>query len=350
VQFARRRREIVLLLSASALAIGLLWLAGPALLRHIVPSYNMNIDHRLKPFDKTLGTNEDGILSPLTVHDFRPEDFNIIVLGDSFTQGTRVHYPSPSLVESSLTARFPARRIRVANFGWMSSSPVLQVRQLLDIGAKCTPKLVVQCFDMTDFHDDLKYTHWFRGRGVEPVQISIFHVASTAVSRTLGVRDYRAWLRSQVRWGEPDRWDADRDRARPRYFAVGESLQRTAPLLQTSWEAILATRAVAQKLGAKYVLLVLPRYQQFNPRESPRDWERDWPTWDQYIYEPFEYFRRQAATAPFPIHSLLEAFQTSGAFPVCFTDDPHWNAAGHHVAARAITEFLVQDGLLDGAE
>jgi len=32
---------------------------------------------------------------------------------------------------------------------------------------------------------------------------------------------------------------------------------------------------------------------------------------------------------------------------VCFEDDPHWNEAGHHVAAQAITEFLIRDRVLE---
>jgi hypothetical protein len=347
-QVARRWRDAVLLITTSSLLVGLLWLAGPRLLGRIVPSCNLDLDHRPKPFNRALGTNEDGIVSPFAPSDFRPEDFNIIFLGDSFTQGIRAPYAFPAIVETLLTQRVPARRFRVANFGWTSSSPVLQVRQLRDIGAKYKPKLVVQCFDMTDFHDDLKYTHRFRERGIEPVQVSIFRVGWVVFSKALGVRDYSVWLESQMRWGAQKAWN-DPDRARPRYFAAGQPLERTAPLLQTSWEAILATRAVAQNLGAQYVLVILPRYQQFNRKECPRDWEKDWPAWDDYIFEPFEYFRRQAATVPFPIHSLLEAFQTSGVFPVCFEDDPHWNVAGHQVAARAITEFLIRDGVLDRA-
>ena len=250
VQVARRWREAILLIATSALLIGLLWLAGPHLLSRIVPSYHLDIDHRPKPFDKTLRTNQDGIVSPFAPSDFRLGDFNIIFLGDSFTQGTRVPYPFPALVESSLTVRFPARRFRVANFGWMSSSPVLQARQLLDIGAKYKPKLVVQCFDMTDFHDDLKYSHWFRKRGIDPVQITIFQVGWRAFSRALGVQDYAEWLRSQLRWGDANP-NFDRDRPRPRYFGVGQALERSAPLFQTSWDAILATRTIAQNLRAK---------------------------------------------------------------------------------------------------
>jgi len=137
------------------------------------------------------------------------------------------------------------------------------------------------------------------------------------------------------------------DRPRPRYFALEQPLEETEPFLQTSWDAILDTRAVAQKLGAEYVLFILPRYQQFNRRESPFDWERDeWPAADDYILEPFRYFARQAATAPFPIHSLLEPFRDSGIYPVCFKHDPPWNQAGHEIAARAITDHLVRDGVV----
>ena len=37
---------------------------------------------------------------------------------------------------------------------------------------------------------------------------------------------------------------------------------------------------------------------------------------------------------------LLEDFLSTDVFPTCFRDDPHWNPAGHRVAAEAIVEKL----------
>ena len=42
---------------------------------------------------------------------------------------------------------------------WVSSSPLLNLRLLRDVGHKYRPDLVVYSLDMTDFRDDLHYEH-----------------------------------------------------------------------------------------------------------------------------------------------------------------------------------------------
>ena len=47
----------------------------------------------------------------------------------------------------------------------------------------------------------------------------------------------------------------------------------------------------------------------------------------------------------------VRAFRATDAFPTCFDDDPHWNPAGHRVAAEAIADAigpLVRDRLEAG--
>ena len=75
-------------------------------------------------------------------------------------------------------------------------------------------------------------------------------------------------------------------------------------------------RSPTRELGARYVLFVMPRYQQYNRAEAPGDPEkREFPESDQYVLEPFRWFEKQARTVSFPIHSLLDAFRRSGVFP-----------------------------------
>jgi hypothetical protein len=346
IRMARRWRDLLTLAVSATVCLAALWLAGPMLMRRvIVPRYTLGVDHRPRP--RTAGTNEDGVYSRRGPRDFRDEDFNVICLGDSFTANP--HLPEearwPSVLERRLQSRMPGRTVRVVNFGWVSSSPVLQARQLRELGAKYKPGLVVQAFDMTDFHDDLvareRLARVGAGGGGDA---SIFRAFGVAASVALGVEDYGQWLRERYRWARPEAAPAVPG---PRYFFLFEPREASEPYFRTSWEAILETERLAREMGARYALFVLPRYQQYDPRESPRDPERRvFPADAPGLLVPFEYFARQARTAGFPVHSLREAFLADTTFPKCRSDDPHWNAEGNRVAAEAIERHLLSDRLI----
>ena len=348
VRMATRWRELLTLAVSAAACLAAVWIAGPVLMRRvIVPRYTLGVDHRPRPY--TGGTNEDGVYSRLGPSDFRDEDFNVICLGDSFTANP--HLPEqvrwPSLLERRLQSRMPGRRVRVVNFGWVSSSPVLQARQLREIGAKYKPALVVQAFDMTDFHDDLvareRLARVGSGAGGGG-DASIFRAFGVGASLALGVEDYGQWLRERYRWARPEGAPAV---PRQRYFFLFEPPEASEPYFRESWEAIRETERRARSLGARYVLFILPRYQQYDPRESPRDPERRaFPEDAPGRLVPFEYFARQSRSAGFPIHSLREDFLADPAFPKCRSDDPHWNAEGNRVAAEAMERRVVADRLL----
>jgi hypothetical protein len=344
-RLARRWRDLLALAVSAAACLAALWLADPVLMRRlIVPRYTLGIDHRPRPH--TGGTNEDGVYSRLAPADFRGEDFNVVCLGDSFTANP--HLPDevrwPTTLERLLQPRLPGQRVRVANFGWVSSSPVLQARQLHEIGAKYKPDLVLQAFDMTDFHDDLVARERLARVGAGGGEVSIFRAFRVGASLALGVEDYGEWLRERYRWA--------RSAAAPavpasRYFFLFEPPETSEPYFAPSWQAILESARLAREMGARYALFILPRYQQYDPRESPRDPERRvFPADAPGLLVPFAYFARQARAAGFPVHSLREDFVADPAFPKCRTDDPHWNAEGNRVAAQAIERDLAADGLV----
>ena len=137
-----------------------------------------DVDHRMRP-NPAREINFDGIRSTREAEAFREEDTNVVFLGDSFVFGLRLSAEEsiPSLVEEMAREAHPGRRINVANFGWISASPLLSLRLLRDIGARYHPDTILLGLDMTDFHDDLKYarlidrTGIFRGLSVTPISI-----------------------------------------------------------------------------------------------------------------------------------------------------------------------------------
>jgi len=99
---------------------------------------------------------------------FREEDTNIIFLGDSFVYGwgVRIEDSIPYVLEEKLNDNKTGKRYKVANFGWISSSPLLSSRLLKDIGHKYKPDLVFLAVDMSDFHDDIKYQFALERKGL----------------------------------------------------------------------------------------------------------------------------------------------------------------------------------------
>lgn len=342
---AREWGSLLLLGSSSALCLLLLSWAGPLLLhKWLLPRYTLNLDHRPPP--GSAGANEDGVYSPREAEQFRASDENIVFLGDSFTANVWLPHAQrfPTLVEALLRERLRSNDIYGVNFAWVSSSPVLQARQLRAIGAKYAPDLVVQCLDLTDFHDDLRAVAWLHRAGLEPGRITIFDVMQARASFALGVPDLGAWLLDQAWWLPRRGGDAV---PRDRWFALRQPWTQSAAQLDVTWRAILETRHVARSLGARFVVFAFPRYQQYDRNESPSDWERRrFPASDQFILEPFKFLEDRARGADFHVHVLLRDFLQAEERPLSFPDDPHWNANGNNVAARAIVHHLVEDGLV----
>ena len=166
-----------------------LWL-GPrvvaaAIEQSLFYEYDQSIDHRMRPDGDEI--NSDSIRFRGEAGSIDVDDFNIVFLGDSFTYGLFLEYEDavPYVTEQQLASRKCDTQVRVVNFGWPSSSPLLSVRLLRDIGHKYHPDLVVYMLDMTDFHNDLDYEWRFINRQ-EP-QVLPSAVVSTLLERAAGV-------------------------------------------------------------------------------------------------------------------------------------------------------------------
>ena len=315
------------------LLVPLVWWVGLELL--IAPHLNFplwlvhynlirNVDHR--PTATQGDYNSDSLRGTPEPGQFRPENLNLVFLGDSFTAGLFVAAEEafPSRVRELLRARHPGVGIETANFGWPSSSPVLSHRWLVDIGEKYSPDVVLMCVDMTDFGDDLRYARMLERRGLYwaydkfPLTLKLF--------QQLAPVRYREVLAQSV--GDiPPR----------RYFVTDAPLEENRVWMEPLVEHVAAIDRWCDEHGADFVLVVIPRHYQYTELEVARDSEaNEYTELGPYVRAPFRFFEELRGKVDYPILPLLADFATSDLHPHCFEDNSHWNAAGHQIAAEAI--------------
>ena len=299
----------------------------------------LDVDHRPPPSHRGIGTNADGLRVPFERDEVSGASFNLLFAGDSYTFGFRVEADEafPALVQGMLASRRPDLDPRAVNLGWTSSSPLLGLRLLEDVGDGYHPDLLIYCLDMTDFHDDIKYDNMLRRRGIYrwydkiPITLRLF--------KRLWPSAFEALYRH-----------SNDNLPEERFFHSEQPLAASRPFLEPALENLRRLEAWAGGRGIPFVVVVFPRSYQYSSRESPRNREAEFYTvLGSYSLEPFRFFEELGARERFPIVSLLGAFQETDVFPTCFEDDPHWNAAGHRVAADAIVTALAAGGFLPAA-
>lgn len=296
-----------------------------------------DVDHRPVPDGR--GINPDGLRTRIAPDELGPDHTVIALLGDSFVWGFDLDADDtlPARLDSILARERPDLDVTVVNFGWISASPLLSLRQVRDVGARYHPDLVVSCVDMTDFHDDLKYGALLEGRRLlafrtaTPVSLVVLRKALADVP------PLRALHRPLL--GFPAR----------KFFPLLAPLEETRDDMEPTWRHLAATGAfVRDTLGASYAVAVLPRHVQYSDRESPESWEAgEYEALGPYVHEPFRFMAGKASGAGFPVFSLLPDFEATEVFPTCFHDDPHWTPAGAAVAAEALYRHLRDQGMLD---
>jgi lysophospholipase L1-like esterase len=309
--------------------------------RILAGSIDLDVDHRLRP-NPLMGINEDGIRTQRRAADFTDDTYNVVFLGDSFTFGLNVEAastfpeqvgrlwagPGASNKASRGAGGDDGREVRVANFGWTSSSPILSLRLLRDIGEKYSPDLVVLCLDLSDFQDDIRYERMLREQSGLTLSPTLFVLRQLGLDRLSGEGSAR---------------DAPDDRL----FLANQPLDRVRPHLALTEQAIGDIAEHSRSvLNADFVLVGLPRGFMYDAREHPNWRRRDWNALGPHRLGMFEWLGELADRVDYPVLPLLGAFSDADAFPTCFGNDPHYNARGHRIAARAIAAGL--DDVLSG--
>ncbi len=239
---SRTRSRLIglcLFFASAAASFAAFEIVGGALLRRTLGEDNVaDVDHRLKP-NARRGINADGIRNPHGPEHYGDDSWNVVFLGDSYTYGVYVkaEHAFPALVGRLLDEASLPRPVKVANFGWASSSPLLSLRLLRDIGARYRPDLVVLCLDMTDFHDDLRYSRLLAASETR-LSPSRFLLRRSGLDRPLARAQERLGLRGPA---EPPA---------ERFFSARQPLHESRPFLRETEQNIHAISDAAAELGA----------------------------------------------------------------------------------------------------
>jgi hypothetical protein len=336
-------------------AVAVPWAFRTLMIARVAESYALDVDHRPWPDGKEI--NSDGARFRGEGADLAAQDYVILFVGDSFTYGWDLRYEDayPYQFETIAQASGCQADIRVVNLGWTSSSPLLGLRLLRQVGYKYKPDLVVYSLDVTDFHDDLRYERSLREQ-------SDFEFDASAMVERLMVT-YWPWSRSALPWVREvtERLRtvnrAEREQLLAglevpgrleRFFVTARPLAESRPGIELGVMKNLAEMQsfTADVLGAAMAVVIYPRAYQYSDREAARSWELGYDALGPHVREPFRYFAEVAETLPYPVLDLLPAFEASNEFPLFFVRDPHWNPRGAGLAAREVFSGLAARELL----
>ncbi|MFP6619059.1 MAG: hypothetical protein VB877_06930 [Pirellulaceae bacterium] len=309
-------------------------------------------------------TNNDGLRSQYDRTQFQALGTRIACLGDSFTFGSWVQDDEafPSQLEQRLRKKLGRQDVGVLNAGIMSYSPLLQEKMLQRVVQHYKPQLVLLMLDCTDIGDDYDYGLDYDPQRQEPGPfngpalsrpypyygalwrlLNPYHNAILApvhLVRRLGSShqpfDPHAYYKFHLEINGAVETE--------RFFIYRHPLQVTRPYFDASWENIKRIEEKCREIGARFILVVSPRFHHWNPKECPHNWEAfayglDEPHQDAI----FDYFDEQATTASFPVHTMLKEFQATRESPLVFQTDPHWNSRGHRFVAERLVELLARE-------
>ncbi len=350
-----RRFGLAVTLVNLAAAAFIVWI-GPILfnanlMHRIGAQFDLTVDHRMHPDGEEI--NSDGIRFKGEARDVKPEDYNILFMGDSYTYGSHLLYDETvPAAFGRLAASRCSDKIKGFNLGWISSSPLLGYRLLIDIGKKYHPDLIVYLLDVTDYHDDLDYEVKLRQEnnipitGVSPTRV----VLGQILGRLFGseaLNDFKSILRplttkeQRTDWGPPVPSD--------RFFVVNQDIEESRDHIERGVLLNLTRihRFSSRVLDAPLAVVLVPRGFQYSSRESPENWEKGaYELGGPNVRAPSDYFEGKRKELRYPVLDLLPVFEQSGIFPLFLETDPHWNQRGALLAAETIESFLEQEGLV----
>ncbi len=317
-------------------------------------------------------TNEDALRTPWSRPQFLKAGYRVAVLGDSYAFGFFVPYEQsiPAVLEQKLRARRMDLDVRVLNAGHISWSPLIERQVFDDIVRHYRPHLTLMTLNLSDIGDD--YKHGMENTSTGPdLHFPFPDEYLVPASRPWEESPTRQLLRL-TRIGEPVQrllGDAPAKPAEPgrRYdyyrfeikigdvvendlfFPLRHPMEAMRPHYERTFAHIRRTRDACRDAGSDFALVLMPFNFHWNNRESPQDVGRlagQYTGNEPHRFTFFEFFEEAGEKADMTVINLLDAFQATTEYPLCFEEDAHYNAAGNRLAAGAIAQYLLDSNRL----
>ena len=124
-------------------------------------------------------------------------------------------------------------------------------------------------------------------------------------------------------------------------------LEKTEKYFKNTLDNIKSIATSANTIGANFVLVIVPRFQHWNPDECPKNAEADkYSLNEPFQFEYFKFFEARKGKVDFDIYNLLPAFKNTKEFPLILENDPHWNENGHAFVAKTMVDYLIQQNFM----
>ena len=318
-------------------------------------------------FTTHLRFNRFGLRGPEIAAERPVPGRRVLLLGDSFLEGKQVaEYDAlPDRLNSWLNDR-GAGSAELLNAGTFDWSQVHEYLYLQHAGPVLRPDLIVQFIYVGNDIGDV----WPRSRGeLRELERPVATVDDDGrlefpewrrrtpdqtdmlfgeLSRHSTVyRAYETGVLDKIRYGERDGQGVEGQLLE--VYRFKETPQETRAW-QTVEALLLATRAEAERQGARFALVIVPGKWQVH-REDWRSLlaalsETDDDRW--VLRAPNRRLVQLAEAHQIPVLDLLSPLREAAedGLRLYYPVDIHWNAAGHDVAARAVADHLLATQLL----
>jgi hypothetical protein len=348
--------EAGLRLAAPQLAVSPLQPLRSSRFHHMIAPSRTMYQGRCGGQDVYVTTNEDGFRTRYSRQTFAAYPLRIAILGDSFAygHGVRQEHSPAVLLEGKLRQALGERTVAVLNAAEKGYSPFLERLRFDAVTSGYRPNVVVLVLDATDIGDDIKYMSEartnaqggivfdYRDGKPSPNLGAVGNQALGAAKKALGA------LRSagNRKAGEAEnyywfRLNLEGRMETNRFFIYRHPLSVTRPYFDATYDNINRIAAACRQLGAEFFLLVSPRYQHWNVRECPRNWEGgEYALNEPFQDEYFKYFDGKTNQANFAIVNLLPFFKEVKTTGLVFEDDPHWTDKGCEFVADVVSREL----------
>lgn len=342
--FYRRNLKVLLLIASCVVSLLIFeWVGAKIIRARLAQTHATDVDHRMHPHAYPW-VNGDGIRCKYESRDFTADTFNVICMGDSFCYGECLENSDdtfPNQLEAMAREKYPERGLRAINFGWTSSSPIITLKQLREIGPKYKPDLVIYCLDMTDFHDDLRRRMGVDNVGAAPADFLIQQIGAAHWVEEIRRRwRFRDWI--------DDMLNREELVPKERFFITARPLDASRDLMEETARNLNEINAFCRNdLKCDFLMFMFPRTYQYSTTESLESNERIlYKEHKTYVMEPFVWLEELKKRVDYPAFSLYDDFKNAREGMLSFPDDPHWTPAGHRVVARSLMRILKQQGYL----
>jgi hypothetical protein len=356
-----------------------------------VPLPNLDTRASQIDFSARIRTNSKGLFDGEHAHE-KPEGvFRVLLLGDSFLAGGYVEPDQllPARLEASLSRE---REIEVINLGVISYSTIQEWLYLEEEGLRYQPDLVLLCFfaqnDVRNNARALEYRGWPEGHamavGRPYIEFSETGTASVTAPDLAAVEANIARNRAEA---ESFHWKYNpffrayswqlltllraRGQESPEQALAGTQLtvgafttqfqddpvaggwsrERMASEWEHGWRAtkyaVERIATLSKRAGAEFGVVLFPSQPEVESALQERVTEL-LPDSRFDFTLPQRKVQEWAGAHGFPVLDLTPAFTEAVTEQRLFNRlfDQHWTAAGHAVAAEAMENWLLREGML----